>query len=216
MRRRYKTAGRDHDRMCLGPPETLSCVFWGCRIWKTVYRVSRAYSVDLANSSSSRGGDIHICLDGNFHHRHRRSAGDTPSSYSPAVFISKKAVDDAGDHIVHARKRVVHRREHPSALETAVEECERVYVAADGSRSKANGTVFDDTGLMALVCRHDIPLFFANIDTPGEQQKFSVALISHLFSLLPSTATVAVLYDVACVLDKSTNMVRLTYWKDIC
>ena len=61
---------------------------------------------------------------------------------------------------------------------------------------------------MALVCRHDIPLFLANIDTPGEQQKYSVALIEHLFSLLPPKATVAVLYDVACVLDHSLHLVR--------
>lgn len=44
---------------------------------------------------------------------------------------------------------------------------------------------FDDRGIMALVCRHDIPLFFANIDTPGEQQKYGVALLEHLFSLIP-------------------------------
>jgi hypothetical protein len=62
---------------------------------------------------------------------------------------------------------------------------------------------------MALVCRHDIPLFLANIDTPGEQQKYTVALIEHLFSLLPSHATVASLYDVGCVLDRSLKLVSI-------
>lgn len=66
---------------------------------------------------------------------------------------------------------------------------------------------FDDGGQMALVCRHDIPLFLANIDTPGEQQKYSVALFEHLFSLLPSCATVVGLYDVGCVLDRSLQLV---------
>lgn len=65
----------------------------------------------------------------------------------------------------------------------------------------------DDAGIMALVCRHDIPLFLANIDTPGEQQKYAVALIEHLFSLLPPNATVSLLYDVACVLDRSLRLV---------
>lgn len=60
---------------------------------------------------------------------------------------------------------------------------------------------------MALLCRHDIPLFFANIDTPGEQQKYAVALIEHFFSFLPPNATVAVLYDVGCVVDRSANLV---------
>jgi hypothetical protein len=67
--------------------------------------------------------------------------------------------------------------------------------------------VRDNTRIMALVCRHDIPLFLVNIDTPGEQQKYVVTLIEHLFTLLPSNATVAVLYDVACVLDRSLPLV---------
>lgn len=66
---------------------------------------------------------------------------------------------------------------------------------------------FDDTGVMALICRHDIPLFLANIDTPGEQQKYLVALIDHLFSLLPPRATVVTLYDVGCVLSRSLDQV---------
>ncbi len=60
---------------------------------------------------------------------------------------------------------------------------------------------------MALVCRHDIPLFFANIDTPGEQQKFAVSLIQKLFEHLPPSATVTILYDVGCVLDRSISLV---------
>lgn len=59
----------------------------------------------------------------------------------------------------------------------------------------------------ALVCRHDVPLFFVNIDTPGEQQKYAVALIDHLCSMLPSKALLVVLYDIGCVLDRSMNLV---------
>ncbi|KAG1848708.1 hypothetical protein DFJ58DRAFT_842820 [Suillus subalutaceus] len=44
------------------------------------------------------------------------------------------------------------------------------------------------------------PYFFADIDSPGEQRKYSVALIEHLFTLLPPQATVVTLYDVGCVL----------------
>jgi len=66
---------------------------------------------------------------------------------------------------------------------------------------------YDDGGVMALVCHHDIPLFLTNIDTPGEQQKYAVSLIKHLFSLLPPTAMVTILYDVGCVLDRSLNLV---------
>ena len=69
---------------------------------------------------------------------------------------------------------------------------------------------------MALVCRHDIPLFFANVDTPGEQQKYAVALIEHVFSLLPDQTTVTVYYDVACVLarslDSAGSILMSKYW----
>jgi hypothetical protein len=80
-------------------------------------------------------------------------------------------------------------------------------LAANGANQKASMSRHDSTGLMALLCRHDIPLFFANIDTPGEQQKYAVALIEHFFSFLPPNATVAVLYDVGCVVDRSANLV---------
>ena len=63
---------------------------------------------------------------------------------------------------------------------------------------------------MALVCRHDIPIFFANIDTPGEQQKYAVALIEHLVGLLPESATLLVLYDIGCVLERSLQNVSET------
>jgi len=43
---------------------------------------------------------------------------------------------------------------------------------------------FDDTSIMALICCHDIPIFFANIDTPGKQQKYSMALIEHFISFV--------------------------------
>jgi hypothetical protein len=89
----------------------------------------------------------------------------------------------------------------------AIDQCESAYEAADGKKQKAAMDSFDDTGIMALICRHDIPLFFANIDSPGEQQKYSVALIEHLFTLLPPQATVVTLYDVGCVLARSLSKV---------
>ena len=44
------------------------------------------------------------------------------------------------------------------------------------------------------------PSFFTNIDTPGEQQTYSVALIEHFFSLIPLQCNVVILYDIGCVL----------------
>lgn len=113
------------------------------------------------------------------------------------------------------------QRKHPAKShvplvpDEAVDQCENAYEAAEGKKQKAAMDSFDDTGIMALICRHDIPLFFANIDSPGEQQKYSVALLQHFFSLLPPEATVVALYDVGCVLARTLSKVhynsRLNY-----
>src|ERR1700722_3141947 len=153
-----------------------------------------------------RGADIHVSTDGNFHHRHRKSAGDSPGFYDPTYILPKAQVDAVGDRLEQAR--IAKPRDYVRTVpDEAVDECENAHAATRGSNDAKKSDQFDDSGLMALVCRHDIPLFFANIDTPGEQQKYAVALIEHLYSLIPPEATVACLYDVACVLDRSANLV---------
>ena len=147
-------------------------------------------------------------MDGNFHHRHRRSTGDCPPFYDPIYFLPKSQVDEVRKRINAARKHPP--RQYKVALpDEAVDQCETSYKAADGKKQKAAMDSFDDTGIMALICRHDIPLFFANIDTPGEQQKYSVALIEHFFSLIPLRCNVVILYDIGCVLARSLMKVRM-------
>ncbi|KAG2096306.1 uncharacterized protein F5147DRAFT_778354 [Suillus discolor] len=150
------------------------------------------------------GGDIHTATDGNFHHRHRRAAGDCPHFYDPTYFLPKQYVDDVGRRIEAQRKRPA-KSAVPLVPDEAIDQCETAYEAADGKKQKAAMDSFDDTGVMALICHHDIPLFFANIDSPGEQQKYLVALLEHLFSLIPPYATVVALYDVGCVLARSLS-----------
>jgi len=148
-------------------------------------------------------------MDGNFHHQHRRSAGDCPPFYDPVYFIPKPQVDDVGQRINTARKRPP-RQCNMAMPDEAIDQCETSYEAADGKKQKAAIDCFDNTGIMALICRHDIPLFFANIDTPGEQQKYSIALIEHLFSFIPFEANVVILYDIGCVLARSLVKVRMS------
>ncbi|KAI0694292.1 hypothetical protein C8T65DRAFT_711030 [Cerioporus squamosus] len=154
---------------------------------------------------SSEGGDIHVAIDATFSQRHNIAAGDSPWFHEPKYFVSKAKVDAVGDRITQVRKGPP--RQRPSKVpESALDECEKSFEAADEKKAKTHGTKFDDTGLMALVCRHDIVIFLANVDTPGEQQKFGIALIEELVSLLPKDATVAVFYDIACVLDRSLQL----------
>ncbi|KAG1863946.1 hypothetical protein C8R48DRAFT_833650 [Suillus tomentosus] len=129
-----------------------------------VQRCPACFAGILHGRSTDEGGDIHVAMDGNFHHRHRRAAGDCPNFYDPTYFLPKSFVDAIGRHIDTQRKRPV-----------------KSHVPLVPNEAKATMDSFDDTGIMALICRHDIPLFFANIDSPGEQQKYSLFTISAVF-----------------------------------
>ncbi|KAJ7597943.1 hypothetical protein C8J56DRAFT_1042113 [Mycena floridula] len=159
----------------------------------------------LYGRSFQEGGDIHVSTDGNFHHKHFKKAGDSASFYKPKHVLPKDVVDKVRSDILDARRRPTPKKKIP---DEAIDACEESHQAAKPERKKAQPQ-FDDNGLMSLVCRHNIPLFVANIDTPGEGQQYAVALILHLFSLLPPQATVVVLYDLACVLDRSSQLYEL-------
>ena len=153
-----------------------------------------------------------MCIDANFHHRHRSAVQSTSFTYEPEYFISKSDVDSIGNRI--SAERPHHEPRQPLQVPLgAVEECERSHKAANGNKEKVNANVFDDMGICALVCCHDIPLFICNVDTPGEQQKYAVALMLRLFEHIPPIATVISMYDIGCTMDKSCNNVssrRLT------
>ncbi|TFK16625.1 hypothetical protein FA15DRAFT_662016 [Coprinopsis marcescibilis] len=141
------------------------------------------------------GLDIHVAVDANFAHQHLRSCGDCE-------------VDKASKHIDKVRKKPAKPR-HPKLPDEAVDNCEQSHQAGNGTNVKTSMEHFNDGGLAALVCRHDIPLFFANVDTPGEQQKYAVALLGQLFSMIPRDTTVGVLYDVGCVMDRSLQLYNI-------
>lgn len=77
------------------------------------------------------------------------------------------------------------------------------FLAADEKREKASTKFFADTGLMALLCRHDRVLWVANMVSAGEKQYYSLALLYRLFQELPSDMSVGVLYDIGCQLHRS-------------
>ena len=81
--------------------------------------------------------------------------------------------------------------------------CEKSFIAADGDRIKASTQYFDDTGVMACLCRHDIPLCLANMRTAGEKQFYAFALIEALLRELPSHWRIGLLYDIACQIHRS-------------
>jgi hypothetical protein len=84
-----------------------------------------------------------------------------------------------------------------------LDECKSSFKAADERRVKANTSFFSDTGLMALLCRHDNVLWLVNMTSAGEKQHYALALLNRLFHELPPTTRVGVLYDIACQLERS-------------
>jgi hypothetical protein len=81
--------------------------------------------------------------------------------------------------------------------------CNDSFTAADERRHKASTQFFSDTGLMAILCRHDRVLWLANMTSAGEKQHYALALLQKLFENIPETLTVGVLYDIACQLHRS-------------
>ena len=57
------------------------------------------------STSLENGSDIHIVTDGNFHHQHCHSAGNSPSFYNLSYFLSKKQINAMGDCIAKAWKQ---------------------------------------------------------------------------------------------------------------
>ena len=117
------------------------------------------FSRTIFGKSLTEGGDIHVSTDGIFHHRHRRSAGNCPPFYNPAYFLLKTQVDAMGEHIEKQCKKPA-KCHNITVPDEALDSCESSYEATDWKKQKTLMESFDNTGLMALICHHDIPLFF--------------------------------------------------------
>ncbi|KAJ3709644.1 hypothetical protein DFJ43DRAFT_1162491 [Lentinula guzmanii] len=81
--------------------------------------------------------------------------------------------------------------------------CLSSFTAADEARVKGSTQFFDVTAQMALLCRHDRPLWAVNMHTAGEGQHYTLALLASLFEHLPSDVIVRLLYDIGCQLHRS-------------
>ncbi|TFK61658.1 hypothetical protein BDN72DRAFT_934724 [Pluteus cervinus] len=78
--------------------------------------------------------------------------------------------------------------------------CESSFTAADERCEKASTKFFDDTALMAMLCRHDRVLWIANMRSAGEKQHYALVLLETLFQHLPLAFVIGILYDIGCQL----------------
>ena len=140
------------------------------------------------------------------------------------VFLSEEYVKEVQNYVEAARPEVVGRKrrrdddndggiDDPKLLDrfegsmkvpiSVLDGCEESFKATDGDRVKASTKFFDDTGLMALLCRHDRVLWLANMKSAGEKQFYAIALLQRLFEEIPKYMRVGVLYDISCQLHRS-------------
>ncbi|KAG1771590.1 hypothetical protein EV702DRAFT_1048940 [Suillus placidus] len=123
-------------------------------------------------------------------------------------------------HVWSCRSRPLdrgHKRKRPAATEeegddyedgmrvpiSVLDGCGDSFLAADEKRKKASTQFFADTGVMAMLCRHNRVLWLANMTSAGEKQHYALALIKKLFDNLPTDMTVGLLYDIGCQLHRS-------------
>lgn len=96
-----------------------------------------------------------------------------------------------------------HCEEGMKVPNSVLDGCQDSFTAADDKREKASTQFFKDTGIMAMLCRHDRVLFLVNMTSAGEKQHYVLALIKELFDHLPKELTVGILYDIGCFIHRS-------------
>lgn len=140
-----------------------------------------------------------------------KGTGHGPANHHPeTVFLSEAEISAMKAWVESLRPPKAAKEGAPDGYEHAMkvptsvlDGCLDSFTAADQKRVKASTKFFADTGLMALLCRHDRVLWIANMTTAGERQYYALALVQKLFQNIPSTMTVGLLYDIGCQLDRS-------------
>ncbi|KAJ7080331.1 hypothetical protein C8R44DRAFT_894812 [Mycena epipterygia] len=168
--------------------------------------------------------DLIVCLDACFTQKRRTSASDPPRRHPCTHFVPEADAKATDAYVNETRgsfgpaepqskksktktpspaEETEDGYEHPDLLlpRSVFDACEASFKAADEKRAKASTDFFDDTGLMALLCRHDRVLWLVNMQTRGEQQYYVIVLLETLFQHLPRDITVGILYDIACTLE---------------
>ena len=170
--------------------------------------------------------DAIVCLDACFTQKRRKTQGRAwvpPHVHPETVFVPvnetkemEKTVEEIRPSKPNKSKKKPTANDVPAAavadpdyepglrVPTAVlDECHESFLAADSNRIKASTKFFADTGLMALLCRHDRVLWIVNMTSAGEKQHYALSLLNKLFEHIPNSMRIGVLYDIGCQLHRS-------------
>ncbi|EIN09234.1 hypothetical protein PUNSTDRAFT_67722, partial [Punctularia strigosozonata HHB-11173 SS5] len=164
--------------------------------------------------------DAIVCVDACFSQKRRAGPRDPQRSHPDSVFVPEADVQ-AMEKLVSiirgsseaARKSAApdaHPNAEPDKCEgplqvpnSVLDGCESSFKAADKRREKASTTFFSDTGLMAMICRHDCVLWLVNMTSASERQHYVLTLIQRLFQHIPTSWRIGLLYDIGCQIHRS-------------
>lgn len=154
-----------------------------------------------------------LCADANFAQKRRKSAEtDAPLSFARTRFATPNEVAAMEAEVETKRKRVPRRRTKGTSArvdDTILDECENSFLAAQEKMTKATTAYYADTGVMALLCRHDRVLFVVSMTTPGERQFYVLTLLRKALLELPDDWRVGLLYDIGCQISRSIEKVSI-------
>ncbi|KAG6912973.1 hypothetical protein DXG01_010701, partial [Tephrocybe rancida] len=152
-----------------------------------------------------------------FTQKRNRQAQDLPRTHPRTVFLPEQGLDAMEKymdvlraHKPPPKKTKTMQDDEEDRIEgglrvpnSVLDGCESGFTATDERRAKASTQFFDNTALMALLCRHDIVLFLANMHSAGEKQHYVISLIETLFQHLPLKCHLGILYDIGCQVERS-------------
>ncbi|KAJ7501610.1 hypothetical protein B0H11DRAFT_1713561 [Mycena galericulata] len=169
--------------------------------------------------------DVMACVDACFTQKKNKSARDPPKTHPKTYFIPEELAAQTEAYVdgvrlssgaagaTKGKRRKVTVEEvdedddydHPELLvpRSVIDGCEASFKAADEKREKASTEFFEDTAVMALLCRHDRVLWLINMHSAGEKQFNVIALMEVFFQHLPKKILVGFLYNVACTLERT-------------
>ncbi|KAJ7219844.1 hypothetical protein C8J57DRAFT_1095127 [Mycena rebaudengoi] len=166
--------------------------------------------------------DVMVCTDACFTQKKKKTPRDPPKTHPTTRFVPEVQAVAMERYIDAVRTKKRQKKPRVTVMEVDDEEdsyephmnlprsvldaCESSFKAADEKREKASTQFFEDTGVMALLCRHDRVLWLVNMHSAGEKQFNVLVLLETLFQHLPPDVTVGALYDIVCNLERSCRL----------
>ncbi|KAH9449250.1 hypothetical protein Pst134EB_020075 [Puccinia striiformis f. sp. tritici] len=139
---------------------------------------------------------IHLCLDGNFQHRHHeRSTKNYIQVEGQPLFIRPKEIAESNEEILEGERA-------QRVSKKAKDCCTEQHKAADDRQNASSWKGCDDTGLFGCCCRHDSVIYFCNIHKTGEGRALPMSILKRIFGEINPNVQLGVLYDIGCTLKK--------------